>query len=99
MSSQARFLRDSTIEILTNDGDRLILSSDEARKFQIEVENALYSLFHDDQTDLESQIPIVANDMSFSLEDAEQLASSLDELLSREGRGPNKKIDWLRVGY
>ena len=99
MSSQARILRDGAIEFQTDDGDRLILSLDEALTFRTEIENNLLQIYSDDQTDHESQIPIVVNDMTFSLEDAEQLASSLDDLLSREGRGPRMEIDWLRVGY
>ena len=92
-------LSDGNIEILTGDDDRLILTTDEARTFQTEIENNLFTIYSDDQTDTENQISIVVNDMTFSLEDAEQLASSLDDLLSHEGRGPEQKIDWLRVGY
>ncbi|MFI4848409.1 MAG: hypothetical protein ACIAZJ_04890 [Gimesia chilikensis] len=99
MSCQARFLRDGTIEIQTDEGDCLILTMDEACIFQIEIENALFTIFSDNQTNLENRIPIVVNDMTFSLEDAEQLASSLDELLSREGRGPRMEINWHRIGY
>ncbi|KAA0139170.1 hypothetical protein FYZ48_11050 [Gimesia chilikensis] len=99
MSSRATNLRDGTIEILTNDGDRLILSPDEARTFHSEIENNLLQIYSDDQTDFENRIPIVANDMTFSLEEAEQLSARLENLLSHEGRGPEQRIDWLRVGY
>jgi hypothetical protein len=92
MSIQATFLRDGTIEIQTGDGNRLILSPDEARIFQSEIENNLLQIYSDDQTDHENQIPIVANEMTFSLEDAEQLASRLEDLLRREGRGGEQEI-------
>ena len=93
MSSQARILRDDVIEIQTDADDRLILTTDEARIFRTEIENALFTIFSDDQTDPEIEIPIVVNDVSFSIEDAEQLVSRLDDLLSHEGRGPEQKID------
>ncbi|MBN73809.1 MAG: hypothetical protein CME32_31520 [Gimesia sp.] len=99
MSSQATFLRDGNVEIQTDEGDRLILSPDEARIFHAEIENALFRIFSDDQTDLENRIPIVVNDMTFSLDDAELLTFRLEDLLSRESMGPSKKFDWLRVGY
>tara|TARA_R110002167_G_scaffold207033_2_gene411207 strand:+ start:4733 stop:5032 length:300 start_codon:yes stop_codon:yes gene_type:complete len=99
MSSLATFLRDGNVEILTDHGDRLILTTNEARIFQSEIENNLLQIYSDDQTDHENQIPIVANEMTFSLEDAEQIASRLEDLLNHEGRGPSKRIDWLRVGY
>lgn len=99
MSIQATFLRDGTIEIQTGDGDRLILTMEEARTFHTEIECALFSIFSDDQTDPENQIPIVVSEISLSNDDAEQLASRLDVLLNQEGREPTMRIDWLRLGY
>ena len=99
MSSRASMLRDSTIEIQTGDGDCLILTMEEARTFRTEIETNLLSTYSVAQADLEIKIPIVVNDMTFSLEDAEQLASSLDDLLSHEGRGPRMEINWHRIGY
>lgn len=99
MSSQARILRDTTIEIQTDEIDRLILTMDEARTFQIEIENNLLQIYSEDQPGLENQIPIVVSEISISIEDAEQLSARLEYLLGHEGREPSKKIDWIRVGY
>ncbi|MAX37946.1 MAG: hypothetical protein CME33_15430 [Gimesia sp.] len=99
MSSQAQVLRDGIIEIQTGDDDYLILTMDEARTFQIEINHTLLSIYSEDQADLENQNPIVVNDVFLSIEDAEQLASKLDVLLSNESREPEQRIDWIRVGY
>ena len=99
MNCQARILRDGTIEIQTGDGDRLILSPNEARIFQTEIENNLLQIYSDDQTGLEIHDRISVSELTFSLEDAEQLASSLEDLLRHEGRGPRMEIDWIRAGY
>lgn len=99
MSSRARVLRDGNIEIQTEDGDCLILNKDEARTFHNEIEYNLLSIFSDNQTGLESQIPIVVNDVSFSIEDAEQLSAILNVLLSNESGESIKRVNWLEEGY
>lgn len=99
MSSRARILRDGNVEIQTDDGDRLILTMEEARIFHNEIEYKLISIFSDDQPGLENQTPIVVSEISLSIEDAEQLSARLEYLLNHAGREPSKKIDWLRVGY
>ena len=99
MSSRATNLRDGTIEIQTDEGDRLILSPDEAQIFHAEIQNNLLQIYSEDQPGLENQIPIVVSEISLSIEDAEQLSARLEYLLNHAGRGPSKGVDWLRVGY
>ena len=101
MSIQARFLRDGTIEIKTDEGDRLILTTDEARTFHTEIEYNLLSIYPEAPVDLDYCHRIVVNDISLTIQDAEQLASRLVFLIySLEAKLTDlEKVNWLIEGF
>lgn len=101
MSSQAWIRDDDRIEILTDEGDQLILSFEEAQNFRIEIENARLTAFIEANIGVDRNDTIAVNDIHFSPEDAEQLSVRLDFLSYYEGQRPSKleKINWLKEGF
>lgn len=101
MSSRAQVLRGDMIEIQSDAGDRLILTMDETRTFHNEIEYNLLSIYPEAPVDLDYCHRIVVNDISLTIQDAEQLASRLFFLIySLEAKLTDlEKVNWLKEGF